>query len=110
MSDNPQEAAVMHYGLTRAFLKQMRQANENCGDVFGVGEDDIVRELYCYASIAQRSVMAFQEQSTLWRDSAVYEFTHRLACWLWPLARQQGKLPCLKAFEKQTHWLLSCIQ
>ncbi|CAH1531591.1 hypothetical protein THF5H11_140010 [Vibrio jasicida] len=37
-------------------FKQMHQANESCGYVFGVGEDDMVRELYSYARVTPRGI------------------------------------------------------
>ena len=116
MMDLQANIATYHHYFVSAFLAEMEKQGECCGDVFGIGEDCLIRALYPYTEIIHHQISAFEQRSDLWRDSAIYEFSHRLSCKVWRDIHQAGaplleaKLPSESLFEVRVRDLLNSIQ
>ena len=116
MKDLQANTATYHYYFVSAFLAEMEKQGECCGDVFGIGEDCLVRAFYPYAEIIHHQISAFEQRSSLWRDSAIYEFSQRLANRVWRDIHQaeapllEAKLPRESEFEIRVSELLLSIQ
>lgn len=83
MKAEHQDIALYHYYLVSAFLAEIERRGESCNDVFGIGEDCLVREFYPYSVAIYQCVLMFEEQSNKWRDSYIFEFAERAAAQIW---------------------------
>lgn len=83
MKAEHQDIALYHYYLVSAFVAEMERREESCNDVFGIGEDCVVREIYPYSASIYQCVITFEVHSDKWRDSHIFEFTERLAAQMW---------------------------
>ncbi len=72
--------ATYHFYLTQAVLKTIAESGQTVGDIFGIGEDTFVTELYPYSNLLYRCVSEHEANPDCnWKESDIFETVNELA-------------------------------
>ena len=106
----PQEVAVLHYYLTNHVLHWIEMSDNNIGDIFGIGEDDLVMQLWCYAEAIEKAWIEFEKDrdapGVFAYDVADGSASHLMIEMMEHPSAIEGTLPALNEWQKKVNRLV----